>query len=149
MGATTTLGKGAWPSVPPRGADVVAEPAKPKKPVAPAPAPTPIKRTAPKVYEAIRIEDLGLCDDPLPSGRAKPGSKYDEIFAGAVKTGKTIKTPGGAAATVSNLARTWLKRNGHHDMTTRSIGNYGDGLGRVWFIKAAPQPAASKKGRAA
>ena len=136
--AQTTLGRGAWPSVAPVAAPKAVPPAPPKV------------RKTPKVYAPINVADLSLCDDKLPEGRAKPGSKYDEIFAAAVKTGKTIKTPGGTAASVSNLARTWLKRNGHHEMTTRSISNYGDGLGRVWFIKTPPVPnKPAKKGRAA
>jgi hypothetical protein len=65
-----------------------------------------------------------------------------------MKTGKTIKTPPGAAASISNMARTWLKRSGHHDHTTRSVGNFGDGTGRVWLIKQEPAPAgAAKEGR--
>lgn len=142
--AKTTLGKGSWPSVPPVK---TAETPPKSKPAAPPAAPE--KRKPPKVYESIRIEELSLCDDALPEGRAKPGSKYDALFSDAVKTGKTIKTPGGAAASVSNLARTWLKRNGHPNKTTRSVGNYGDGLGRVWIINETPAAKTGKKGCAA
>lgn len=111
-----------------------------------------VKRKPTKVYEAIKPEDLSLCDDKLPTSRTKPGSKYEAIFTSAMKTGKTIKTPPGAAASISNIARTWLKRNGHHSYTTRSAGNFGDGdgSGRVWFIKQEAAPVgAKKKGSAA
>lgn len=140
--AVKTTIKGNWPSAPARAAETAQPAAKP----APAPAAAPIKRKPVKVFETINVKDLSLCSDPLPTGKMKPGSKYDAIFKDALATGKTIKTPPGAAAAVSNMLRTWLERNGHKTYTTRSVGNYGDGMGRVWLLNAKPAARAKAEG---
>jgi len=106
----TTLGNSAWPAIPPRD-----------KPKAKKPA-------------HINLDDLKLTDDPLPTTRVSTGSKYENLFAQAMRSGKAIKTPAGRAAGISNVARAWLGRHGHTNYTTRSVSDYGDGHGRVWII---------------
>lgn len=126
--AKTTLGPGAWPARP---------------------------RRAVKVYEAINPADLALCDDKPKGIRPAGGSKYHEVFVAAVNTGQAIKTPPGAASTIANIARTWLRRQGHTGVAIKSTGNYGDGsdTGRVWLMRAETtgaqpsSPAASKRGK--
>lgn len=126
----TTLSKSPWPTIPPKGD---------------APPPPPKKRATPKAYAALQVEKMSLCDDPIRHNRLPTGSKYDALFAEALKTGKAIKTPGGEATPLSNVARGWLKRHNHDGITLRSVNNYGDGFGRVWFIK---DETTTKKGRA-
>lgn len=119
------------------------------------PAPWPAKpRRVPKVYETIKLESLSLTDDKMTAKRAKAGSKYDALFRAALDTGKAIKTPGGAAASVGNIARTWLARQGITGYVPRTVGNYGDGAGRVWLMKvddadttAQPAKRAEKKNK--
>lgn len=85
------------------------------------PAPWPAKpRRVPKVYETIKLESLSLTDDKMTAKRAKAGSKYDALFRAALDTGKAIKTPGGAAASAGNIARTWLAHQGITGYVPRS-----------------------------
>jgi hypothetical protein len=120
--AKTTLGPSPWP-------------ARPRKPA--------------KVYDKINPEALGLTDDAPRSARPAAGSKYQAIFAAAYVSGKAIKTPAGTAAAISNLARTWLKRQ-DLKAQVRSTANYGsgDGTGRVWLFKdGADAQAKAQAGR--
>jgi hypothetical protein len=101
------------------------------------------QRRAVKVYESINTADLALCDDKPKSIRPAGGSKYHAVFEAAVQTGQAIKTPPGAASTVANIARTWLRRQGYTSVGIKSTGNYGDGsnTGRVWLMRAESTPA--------
>jgi hypothetical protein len=99
-----------------------------------------VPRRAVKVYEAISVTDLSLVNDKIPQSKRQPGSKYHALFNDCIKTGKAIKTPAGAASTISNIARTWLRRQGL-EATIRSVGNFGDGSGRVWITATEKRAA--------
>lgn len=118
---TTTLGKGAWPAIPPG-------PAKAKN----------------KKASHIDLSALKLTNDPLPTVRVATGSKYEALFTQAMRAQQAIKTPAGRAAGISNAARTWLRRHGHTNYTTRSVSDYGDGHGRVWIVDLSTIARAKK-----
>lgn len=107
------------------------------------PAPWPARpRKAPKVYETINVDQITLVDDALPTSKTKTTtSKYHGILSSALDTGKAIKTPPGAASAISNIARTWLRRQGH-SASVHSVGNHGDGHGRVWLVKTPDSASA-------
>lgn len=110
----TTLGRAPWPGTP-------------------APAPKAAKVAVP--YVPTKVEDLSLCDDPLPSARINLGNKYGTLLSEALHTGRAIKTPAGGAQRIASAARKWLPANGHKGYAIRTVSDYGDGFGRVWLIK--------------
>jgi len=118
------------------------------------PSPWPARQRRPvKVYETIDAKAMALTDDEPVTRQKTQGSKYHDLLMGAYQSGKAIKTPPGTASTVSNIARTWLKRQ-NLQARIQSTGNYGtgDNTGRVWLFKddqpATTSAAARKRGAA-
>jgi hypothetical protein len=107
------------------------------------PSPKPMRAQAPKT-KLINIGDLSLSESMERPPREAVKSKYDELFHGAMTTGRPVKAPPDKANAVAVMARSWLRRNKHKGYTVSYIANYlvdgvGDGLGRVWFLKPTPQ----------
>lgn len=78
---------------------------------------------------------LELVDDPVPRGRVVTRFKYDELFSQAAKTGQAIKCSSEDTPRISAAAQHYLRRFPQLSCSIKSTRNYGDGKGRVWFIK--------------
>ena len=89
--------------------------------------------TGEKVGE-VDVKSLVIVDDPLPDRKRAPKFKYDEVFK-KMKVGQAIKCKTIEVAKVDQALRGYLKR---HEVAGRvkSTKDYGDGLGRVWLLKA-------------
>lgn len=80
----------------------------------------------------INPDTLEVCSDPLPAGRASPGFKYEKVFAG-MTMGQCVKCKPDEVGRVSGSLKKWISMNSRVGMV-RSMKNYGDGMGRVWWI---------------
>jgi hypothetical protein len=87
----------------------------------------------------IDLKLLSICDDEMPTERAKPVSKYEPLFS-KMKIGQAIKCPAGStAAKLANSLRTHADRHGI-ECVIKTMSDYGDGFGRVWLLaKDAPK----------
>ena len=104
--------------------------------------PKPGRKTNRVAGKPVDPDTLTLCNDPLPSHRARPGCKYAAVF-GTMKPGQAIKCGPDDVNRIANALRKHIET---HAATlagclVRSIRDYGDGLGRVWLV-GAPKPAA-------
>lgn len=96
------------------------------------PEPTkPMKQTNKR--PPVDVSTLEIADDPLPSHRASPGHKYDDLFD-RLKYGQCVKTEAGRADKVGQALRTYLKRKAKKG-AVKIMSDYGDGKGRVWLIQ--------------
>lgn len=82
--------------------------------------------------QPLDIDKLTICNDPLPVHRARPGGKYDELLKN-IKVGQCIKCAPDDIGTISSALRKWIDQH-NIKATTRSMKNYGDGMGRVWMV---------------
>lgn len=92
----------------------------------------------------VKVEALSICDDkPLPN-RASPEGKYTALLR-KIKPGQCIKCPPPGVNRIANAMRKHAKVHGItcHIQSTK---DYGDGMGRVWFL-AANNPSAGSAGR--
>lgn len=87
--------------------------------------------------KTLDADTLTICNDPLPASRARPGGKYDELLKN-MKVGQCIKCAPDDIGTISSALRKWIDQH-NIKATTRSMKNYGDGMGRVWMIALPPQ----------
>ena len=76
--------------------------------------------------------NMVICNDPIPTHRASPGSKYEPLLS-ALKIGQAIKCEPGDYLQLVNGLRSWIKRK-QIKGTVRSMSNYGDGMARVWLV---------------
>jgi hypothetical protein len=95
---------------------------------------TPMTKQAIKPTDPDKLE---ICSDPLPAGRANPGNKYEALYS-QLTLGQCIKCQPGEVGRVANSLRKWVKGQ-RQGGTVRSIRDYGDGKGRVWWIAAQPK----------
>lgn len=77
-------------------------------------------------------DTMEICNDPIPSYRAKPKGKYDEMFA-KLKPGQCIKCKPDESQKLAHAMRGWAQDHAK-TCVVRSISDYGDGMGRVWLI---------------
>ncbi len=75
---------------------------------------------------------LEITNDPLPAGRASSGNKYAGLLA-KLKPGQCIKCSTAETGRISNAMRKHLRLAGE-TFAVRSIKDYGDGMGRVWWL---------------
>lgn len=78
---------------------------------------------------------LVICNDALPSHRAKAGRKYADLFKD-LKHGQAVKCKPEHVGQLSGALRKWIE-DGHTTGMVRSMRDYGDGLGRVWLLADA------------
>lgn len=82
--------------------------------------------------------DLAKCeiaDDPLPTGRITTDGKYKAVFE-SLKPGQCVKVPPDQVNRIANAMRKHIEQfSDKTRFVTRSVKNYGDGLGRVWLIE--------------
>lgn len=98
---------------------------------------SPFEPKPPKAKSRYVDPDLlKISNDPMPSTRAKPGHKYDEIFS-KLKSKQCLICEGNDAAKIGHALSTWLKVHGK-DGVVRSTKNYEADTtgkaGRVWLI---------------
>lgn len=79
---------------------------------------------------------LTICNDPLPAGRASPEPKYAAKFR-ELKIGQALKCKPEEVGRIAGALKKWVSEQPGGGMV-RSIKNYGDGMGRVWWLKGAP-----------
>ena len=100
------------------------------------------EKPTPRSITMINPDDLEICTDPLPQGRAMPEGKYSAKFA-ALQYGQCLKCPPGAAPKIATALKKWLETH-KKPGSVRSALRYGeDGTGRVWLL--APEPKALKR----
>ena len=75
---------------------------------------------------------LQICNDPLPDGRASPEPKYDAVFS-KLAVGQAIKCQPEEIGRIAGALKKWIKTQPGGGMV-RSVKNYGDGMGRVWWL---------------
>lgn len=92
-------------------------------------------------------ETLKICNDPLPLGRASPGFKYAGVFA-QMTLGQCVKCAPAEVGRVSGALKKWISMQSQGGVV-RTIKNYGDGMGRVWWVTGTAQarPAGRKAAR--
>lgn len=78
---------------------------------------------------------LQICNDPLPAGRASPEPKYDAVFS-KLAVGQSIKCQPEEIGRIAGALKKWVATQPGGGMV-RSVKNYGDGLGRVWWLEGA------------
>mgnify|MGYP003516732567 FL=1 len=100
------------------------------------------EKPAPRKITMIDPDDLEICDDPLPQGRAMPEGKYSAKFA-ALAYGQCLKCPPGAAPKIATALKKWLDVNKKPGSVRSAIRYSDDGTGRVWLL--APVPKALKR----
>lgn len=90
----------------------------------------------------IDLDDLQLCDIPVPTGRAGVISRYDGHFREALESGRAITMPPVYVKTVANAARSWARRHApKHEV--KSCGRLtGCHFGAIWIT------AGKRKGKA-
>lgn len=77
-------------------------------------------------------DSLQITDDPLPAGRASPGFKYQAVLS-KLQRGQCIKCQPAEIGRVCSAMRKHLTIKGEN-FAVRTIKNYGDGMGRVWWL---------------
>ncbi len=82
---------------------------------------------------------LSIVDEPYTDGRARPVSKYEEIFS-RVEQNKRLRCPTGTASRLSGQLKKWLASKGHKDAVVRARERCNDGQGGVWWIKPEEKP---------
>ena len=82
---------------------------------------------------------LSFTDEPYRGRIRQDTSKYAEIFSQA-KPNKRLRCPRGTAARIASQFKKWLEKSGTKEPVVRSVENYGDGFGGVWWIKEAEKP---------
>lgn len=98
------------------------------------------KATAP-----IDMSLLRITDDPYRGRRPAAEGKYDPIFA-KITQGKRLVCPSGHAGKIAQLLRKWLQKQGTASPLIRSVDDYGDGMGGVWWLGAKEPKTALAKG---
>lgn len=89
----------------------------------------------------IDLDELQLCDIPVPTGRAGVVSRYDGHFREALESGRAIAMPPTYVKAVADAARGWVRRHAPRHQV-KSCGRLtGCHFGAVWIVKAS-----SKKG---
>lgn len=86
----------------------------------------------------IHIEDLEVCNDPVPKKRDLGPGRYDSLFS-TLQPGQCIKCEPEHAGAIGNALRNWLKRKKKKSLAVKSVRVYApckDKLGRVWLINA-------------
>ena len=90
----------------------------------------------------IDLDDLQLCDIPVPTGRAGAVSRYDGHFREALESGRAIAMPPVYVKAVADAARRWARRHAPKHKV-KSCGRLtGCHFGAVWIT------AGKKKGKA-
>ena len=87
-------------------------------------------------------DTLVICNDPLPTGRASPGFKYAGLFSG-MQVGQCVKCRPNEIGRVAGALKKWLSMKPQGG-AVRSIKDYGDGMGRVWWIAGQPMKRGNK-----
>ncbi len=95
---------------------------------------TKIRGAWPKA--GIDIDKLSICDDPLPSKRTAPVSKYEPLFA-KLKFGQAVKCESRDAGRVKAALEKWAESKMLTGYKTKATSRYPkDGKGRVWLLAA-------------
>lgn len=93
--------------------------------------------------QAAKLTDpstLKICSDPLPQGRSSPGFKYAALFL-SMKVGQCVKCQPDEVGRIAGALKKWIELQGGRGMV-RTIKDYGDGLGRVWWLEGEIQKRA-------
>lgn len=100
--------------------------------------PLPKSKTKPKpaFRSPLHLDDLEICDDPIPKKRPSV-SQYDPVFD-KMKVGQCIKADPERVNTVAAAMRNWIRRNKRKTLAVKSLRLYPgckEKLGRVWLIE--------------
>lgn len=83
---------------------------------------------------AAEMAGLSICNDPLPQKRLIEGV-YEQIFK-ELKPGNAIKCPKEKVNSIASGLRIYIEKIGKAGvLSVKSVGNYGDGMGRVWMLE--------------
>ncbi len=86
----------------------------------------------------IELDQLEICDDPLPASRSSPGAKYVPLFT-RLKPGQAIKCKPEETTRVAHAMRKWITQNKLPYIMRLQVRYHADGQGRVWLLEA-PTP---------
>ncbi len=106
------------------------------------PAPEPAATPAPAEFNP---DDLQILDDPIPSKRCGPETRYAAKFK-AMKVGQCLEVHQDHIPSVSGSMRKWLKDN-KVEASVKSVKVYPGcpkQWGRVWMAPGAPKAKAKK-----
>ena len=92
-----------------------------------------------KKTRSIDIEKLSISPEPYPGRRIAARSKYAEIF-NDLPQNQRLRCPIDTAAALANMLKKHLARKGLKSAVVRSINDFGDGEGGVWWM---PPPKAN------
>ena len=92
----------------------------------------------------LDVEQLVICDDPLPAGRASPGAKYVPVFS-AMKPGQAIKCKPEEVTRVGHAMRKWITKNKLPYIFRLQTRYHADGMGRCWLLPAPEKAEAGPK----
>lgn len=83
----------------------------------------------------VVVDELQICRDPLPRGRAPNLNKYDKLFE-KMTFGDCLKVPTKNVSRVGAALRNWVKKNNRRGIV-RSCMRYMDEkeTGRVWLLE--------------
>jgi len=113
------------------------------QPVFEQPKPETDGKKATRKRTELDVEQLVICDDPLPASRASPINKYVPLFS-SMKVGQAIKCKPEEVARVGHAMRKWIKENDLPYIYRLQARYHSDGMGRLWLLDA-PQKAETTK----
>lgn len=92
-------------------------------------------RPAKKRRPSVRVEDLVLGSDPLPTVRQNFTYKYDEKFS-RMKFGSSLKCPQAYVSSTASALRAYLKRQGKTGVVKSCEQYENDPVnGRIWLLE--------------
>lgn len=113
------------------------------QPVFQQPKPEPDGKKATRKRTELDVEQLVICDDPLPASRASPINKYVPLFS-SMKVGQAIKCKPEEVARVGHAMRKWILENKLPYIYRLQSRYHSDGMGRLWLLQA-PEKAETTK----
>lgn len=105
------------------------------QPVFQQPKPEPAASKATRKRTELDVEQLVICDDPLPASRASPINKYVPLFS-SMKVGQAIKCKPEEVARVGHAMRKWILENKLPYIYRLQSRYHADGMGRCWLLDA-------------
>lgn len=90
----------------------------------------------------IDLDDLQLCDIPVPTSRAGAVSRYDGHFREALESGRAIAMPPVYVKAVADAARRWARRHAPKHEVKSCSRLTGCHFGAIWIT------AGKRKGKA-
>jgi hypothetical protein len=91
----------------------------------------------------LDVDQLVVCDDPIPASRASPINKYVPLFS-SMKVGQAIKCKPEEVARVGHAMRKWILENKLPYVYRLMSRYHTDGMARLWLLDAPAAKEAPK-----